>query len=43
LLPRPSLRHRTFLLDGRKHLRLINVSRPDILAYRILLAEGGAS
>jgi transposase len=42
LLPRPSLRHRTFLLDGREHLRLINVSRPDILAYRTLLPEGGA-
>ena len=42
LLPRPSLRQRTFLLDGCEHLRLINVSRPDILAYRTLLPEGGA-
>jgi transposase len=43
LIPRPSWRQTTFLLDGRRHLRHVKVARPNISAYRILLWEGGAS
>jgi transposase len=34
-------RNTTFLLDGRKHLRLVKVGKPDLSAYRNLLSKGG--
>ncbi len=42
LVPRFSWRNTTFLLDGRKHLRLVQVGKPDLSAYRNLLSQGGA-
>ena len=42
LVPRFSWPNRTFLLDGRKHLRLVKVGKPDLSAYRNLLSQGGA-
>ncbi len=42
LVPRFSWRNTTFLLDGHKHLRLIQVAKPDLSAYRALLPPGGA-
>jgi len=39
LVPRFSWRNTTFLLDGRKHLRLVKVGTPDLSAYRNLLAQ----
>ncbi|MDH4267484.1 MAG: IS21 family transposase [Deltaproteobacteria bacterium] len=42
LVPHFSWRNTTFLLDGCKHLRLVKVGKPDILAYRNLLSHGGA-
>jgi len=42
LVPHFSWRNTTFLLDGCKHLRLIKVTKPDLSAYRNLLAQGGA-
>jgi len=41
LLPRFSWRNTTFLLDGRKHLRLVKAAQPDLSAYRTLLSKGG--
>ena len=41
LIPRPSWRQGSFLLDGREHLRYVKVEAPDIAAYRSLLSEGG--
>ena len=41
LVPRFSWRNTTFLLDGRKHLRLVKVDKPDISAYGNLLSPGG--
>ena len=41
LVPRFSWRNTTFLLDGRKHLRLVKVGKPDISAYGNLLSQGG--
>ena len=38
LSPRPSLQPSTFLLDGQKHLRRVQVDRPDLTAYRALLS-----
>jgi hypothetical protein len=43
LLPHPSWEHTTFLLDGRQHLRLVKVTKPDLSLYKTLLSEGGAS
>ena len=43
LLPRFSWKHTTFLLDGRQHLRLVKVAKPDLSLYSTLLSEGGAS
>jgi transposase len=43
LNPHDSGHHKTFLLDGREHLRLIHVAKPDIAAYRTLLSHGGVS
>ena len=43
LLPRFSWEHTTFLLDGREHLRLVKVAKPDLSLYATLLSEGGAS
>jgi transposase len=40
LVPRFSWRNTTFLLDGRKHLRLVKVAQPDLSAYRTLLSKG---
>jgi hypothetical protein len=42
LTPRPSWRHTMFWLDGREHLRRVQVETPDISAYRQLLSKGGA-
>src|SRR5512139_1454518 len=39
LVPHFSWRNTTFLLDGRKHLRLVKVGTPDLSAYRNLLAQ----
>lgn len=41
LVPRFSWRNTTFLLDGRKHLRLVKAAKPDLSAYRNLLSPGG--
>ena len=41
LVPRFSWRNTTFLLDGRKHLRLVKVGKPDISTYGNLLSQGG--
>jgi transposase len=41
LVPRFSWRNTTFLLDGRKHLRLVKVGKPDISAYGNLRSQGG--
>jgi transposase len=42
LIPQPSWDHPTFRLDGREHLRLIQVDGPDISSYQALLSRGGA-
>ncbi len=39
LTPRFSWRNTTFLLDGRRHLRLIKVGKPDLSAYGTLLPK----
>jgi hypothetical protein len=41
LVPRFSWRNTTFLLDGRKHLRLVKAAQPDLSAYGHLLSKGG--
>jgi transposase len=41
LSPRFSWRNTTFLLDGRKHLRLVQATQPDLSAYGSLLSKGG--
>jgi hypothetical protein len=41
LAPRFSWRNTTFLLDGRKHLRLVKTAKPDLSAYGALLSKGG--
>jgi transposase len=41
LIPRFSWRQTTFILDTRRHLRMVEVARPDITAYRSLLDQGG--
>ena len=41
LVPRFSWRNTIFLLDGRKHLRLVKVGKLDISAYGNLLSQGG--
>ncbi len=38
----PDLRQTTFRLDGREHLKAVNVSGTDVSAYDGLLATGGA-
>ena len=43
LIPGFSWRRTTFMLAQRPHLRLVNVSEPDITAYQTLLYQGGAS
>ena len=40
LVPRFSWRNTTFLLDGRKHLRLVKTAKPDLSAYATLLSKG---
>lgn len=42
LIPQLSWRHTSFRLDGRDHLRLVNVAGPQISAYQALLSRGGA-
>ena len=42
LIPQPPWRPPTFRLDGREHLRLVKVARPDISAYQDLLSRGGS-
>ena len=41
LTPRFSWEKTSFLLDGREHLRLVKVPRPDLSAYGTLLSAGG--
>ena len=41
LIPRFSWRQTTFILDTRQHLRMVEVARPDMTAYRTLLDQGG--
>jgi hypothetical protein len=41
LSPLFSWRNTTFLLDGRKHLRMVKADKPDLSAYRNLLSKGG--
>jgi transposase len=41
LVPRFSWRNTTFLLEGRKHLRLVKAAKPDLSAYQNLLSKGG--
>jgi transposase len=41
LVPRFSWRTTTFLLDGRKHLRLVKAAKPDLSACGNLLSQGG--
>jgi hypothetical protein len=41
LTPRFSWRNTTFLLDGRKHLRLVKAAKSDLSAYGTLLSKGG--
>ena len=43
LVPQPPWRRTTFSLDGREHLRLVKVARPNISAYQNLLFRGGAT
>jgi hypothetical protein len=38
----PDLRRTVFKLDGREHLKAVNVSGTDVSAYGDLLASGGA-
>jgi transposase len=40
LAPRFSWRNTTFLLDGRKYLRLVKAAKPDLSAYGTLLSKG---
>jgi hypothetical protein len=42
LSPCFSWRNTTFLLDGRKHLRLVKAAQLDLSAYGSLLSKGGA-
>ena len=42
IIPQPPWRHTTFSLDGREHLRLVTVDRPNISGYQDLLSHGGA-
>jgi transposase len=42
LLPQFSWKNTTFWLDGRQHLRLVKVAKPDLSLYGTLLPEGGA-
>ena len=41
LVPRFSWQNTTFLLDDRKHLRLVKTAKPDLSAYGTLLSKGG--
>ena len=43
LIPRVSWRETSFWLEGREHLRQVQVARAEISAYRILLSDGGGS
>ena len=43
LIPQPPWSHPIFRLDGREHLRLVKVARPDISAYKDLLSREGAT
>ena len=41
LIPRPSIGLATFNLNGCEHLRRVQVDKPDISAYSLLLSPGG--
>jgi hypothetical protein len=41
LIPRPSIGLATFKLNGCEHLRRVQVDKPDISAYSLLLSPGG--
>jgi hypothetical protein len=43
LIPRFSWRQTSFILDRHPHLRMVEVARPDVTAYRALLGQGGVS
>jgi transposase len=42
LVPREDWRQRTFRLDGREHLRLVQVAKTNVRRYADLLGQGGA-
>ena len=41
LAPREDWRQRTFRLDGREHLRLVQVAKTNVRRYAELLGQGG--
>jgi transposase len=41
LIPQPPWKPSTFPLDGREHLQLVKVARPDLSGYQALLSRGG--
>jgi transposase len=41
LIPQPPWKPSTFRLDGREHLQLVKVARPDLSAYQALLSQEG--
>jgi hypothetical protein len=43
LIPQFSWRQTTFILDRHPHLRMVEVARPNVTAYRTLLYQAGAS
>ena len=42
LIPQEDWRGRTFCLDGREHLRQVQVAQTEVAAYAALMAGGGA-
>ena len=42
LVPQEDWRGRTFCLDGREHLRQVQVAQTEVAAYAALMAGGGA-
>ena len=43
LIPQPDWRQTTFSLDGREHLRQVQVTATDVASYTELLPAGGTS
>ncbi len=42
LVPQEDWRQTTFRLDGREHLRQVQVAQTNVISYRELLMAGGA-